>query len=62
MNGIITAARVLFIAMAAVLLIAAGYVVANRSEVNGSQALTVVLSAAAAIGAIASWNPRRSDP
>ena len=58
MNGIILAARLLFVLFAIVLLTGAVLVSFNYAEMNGTNALTVVLSAAAAVGVISSWNPR----
>jgi uncharacterized membrane-anchored protein YjiN (DUF445 family) len=59
MNRVILYARILFIVVAVLLLIATVFVVLHLQEMNGGQALTVVLSAGAAIGAIASWQPHR---
>jgi hypothetical protein len=55
MNHVIFTARVLFIGVALLLILAAGYVIVRREDVSGPNALTVLLSAAAAIGAIAQW-------
>lgn len=57
MRSVITAARITFVGIALLLVVAAVYVLWNRSEVNGSSALAVLGAAVASIGAIASWNP-----
>jgi hypothetical protein len=59
MIKVILYARILFIAVAVLLLIASVFVVLHMADMNGGQALTVLLSAGAAIGAIASWQPHR---
>jgi hypothetical protein len=60
MNQIIIAARTLFILIALGLILVAGYVLVNRSIVNGSNALAVLGAAIASIGVIASWH--KSEP
>jgi NADH:ubiquinone oxidoreductase subunit 6 (subunit J) len=57
MDRIILIARIFFICIAIMLVAAAAYVLIHRDALNGANALTVLLSAGAAVGAISSWNP-----
>lgn len=59
MNAIIVTARIIFIVFAAILLLGSVLVSFNYAEMNGSNSLTVVLSAAAAVGVISSWQLRK---
>lgn len=55
MKKIVHLARLTFIAITFVILAAAIVCIFDKDRINGPNALTIVLSAAAAVGVIASW-------